>query len=756
MILLFGKKAENDGYITIGKDNIYYDELRTIKKGELINFLLTTMYANCDFSMTYYKAGTYNYDSEKGKLANVTKINNFLYDIDVPRENINKSNKMEDKFLQGNEGIQISENNSIDGFYYCTNASQGNYPRYKFSASDRALSVTWREGQGNGVYYKTSAFVTSNLNNGTYSFTYGGSICGITFSFMSPAPYEITAPTKSADVSSTDKTSNIPKLYEGETFKYRVTQYIPNNYYANLIKFSEIYNNFSENGHYSKIVITDELNENLTINGDIKIFNEVNVDKSEYFNIEITGNKITATLKDEAKNMQEFYAHTYTMEIPTFVKKGTGLKLDETEIGISNVAKVITSIDEEENEMDSNEMEIALKYKVTTKIQNGEFITPSAEVDIHGNMSVEFKPKKGYITTSLKIDGVEITDLSDYIDGGMVLFENIVENHDVEVVCSREMGDLVVKYVNENGIEIAEREILKGNVGEEYKTQIKEIKNYEYKDVNGSPNGTYKRESQEVVYNYTEKNKSQVLVKYEDITTHESVKESIIINGYVGDKYETEVDKKIEGYDYVEEMTPENANGVITDSTITVTYYYKKKTSVITKFVDMSTGKEIADQVIQNGYVEDEYETKQIKIEGYDYTEEIPENASGKMKSDIIVVTYYYKKRSKVVIKYIDKSTDKEIADQVIQNGYVGDEYEAKQIEIEGYEFVERTENSKGIMTEEQITVNLYYKKIQKQEPKQEILKELPNAGNEKNIFVLAILGCIIISFTCYKVNKTI
>lgn len=730
-----GDKAKSEGIITIGTDNLYNTQ-RKRKTGELINFLLNTRYANCTFSMTYYKAGTYNYKTEKGEKANVTKINNFFYDIDVTMKNINAFEEDQEyigshELLKGNEGIKLEDDASIENFYYCTTANSKDtpFPRYEFEVGNGGISVIDRQAQGNGIYYKTSAFIMSNLKNSSYSFQYAGCDCGITFSFMSPGPYKIGLPTKSANVTSTDKTNSVPKVFEEEVYKYKVSQYIPNNYYANLINFNEVYNNFSKNGHYSKIEITDELNENLTIKGDIKIFNEVDVDQSEYFNIEIKGNKVIATLKDEAKDIQEFYAHTYTMEIPVFVKKGTGLKLDKTETGISNIAKVKTAIDNEEDEMKSNEMKIALKYKVTTKIQNGEFITPSEDVDIHANKVIEFKPKEGYITTSLKIDGIEITNLKEYTDGGTVTFEDIVENHTIDVTCSREVGgDVVVKYVDENEKEIAEKEILKGNVGEEYQANNKEIKNYEYKDVKGSPVGVFKRESQEIVYNYTEKDKAQVIVKYEEITTHESVKESIVITGYVGDEYETEVDKNIEGYDYVEEKTPDNAKGTIANSTITVTYYYKKKTSVITKFVDKSTGKEIADQVIQNGYIGDEYTTEEnINIEGYDCIEEIPDNASGKMKNDIIVVTYYYKKKTTVVIKYVDKSTEKEIANQVIQNGYVGDEYEAEQIEIEGYEFVGRTENSKGIMTKEQITVKFYYKEIPKEEPKQEVLKELPN-----------------------------
>ena len=93
------------------------------------------------------------------------------------------------------------------------------------------------------------------------------------------------------------------------------------------------------------------------------------------------------------------------------------------------------------------------------------------------------------------------------------------------------------------------------------------------------------------------------------------------------------------------------------------------------------------------------------------------------MDEDTITVTYYYsKKPAKVIVKYIDKATGKEIEVDTEIDGKIDDKYTTEQKNFENYKFLESTDNTEGEMTEDAITVIYYYEKQEeiKPEPKPE------------------------------------
>ncbi|MFL1696505.1 MucBP domain-containing protein, partial [Weissella kandleri] len=64
-------------------------------------------------------------------------------------------------------------------------------------------------------------------------------------------------------------------------------------------------------------------------------------------------------------------------------------------------------------------------------------------------------------------------------------------------------ADVTVKYVDENGKEIAKSEVKSGNVGDKYTTEKKDITGYTFKEVQGSANGEFTDKAQTVTYIYT-------------------------------------------------------------------------------------------------------------------------------------------------------------------------------------------------------------------------------------------------------------
>lgn len=206
--------------------------------------------------------------------------------------------------------------------------------------------------------------------------------------------------------------------------------------------------------------------------------------------------------------------------------------------------------------------------------------------------------------------------------------------------------------------------------------------------------------------------------------------DSETIIGYEGDKYKTKA-KDIYGYEV--KQTPENSIGIMTENNITVTYCYQlKDTNVITRYVDKE-GNEIADSHSIKGKVFDKYTTSAKDVYGYELIE-LPENDSGIMTEDNIIITYRYQlKNTKVIAKYIDEKGN-EIADSQAIEGKVFNNYTTQAKSIYGYELTETPINSIGSMTENTITVTYHYKKLDFNISVSQILSNIMLNGETQNV----------------------
>ncbi len=201
-----------------------------------------------------------------------------------------------------------------------------------------------------------------------------------------------------------------------------------------------------------------------------------------------------------------------------------------------------------------------------------------------------------------------------------------------------------------------------------------------------------------------------VIVKYVDIDTGEEISDSVTLTGKVGDKYTTE-QKQIDTYDFVK-STP-NTEGLITEETQEVTYYYQRKaTQVIVKYQDID-GNELTEDVILDGKVGDSYTTEQKEFENYEFVS-VTENATGTMTEETITVIYVYQKiPATVIVKYLEKGTDKQLALDDEITGFAGDEYTTDRKAIKNYQSAEpEPDNKSGTMTKDVITVIYYYERI--------------------------------------------
>ena len=283
-------------------------------------------------------------------------------------------------------------------------------------------------------------------------------------------------------------------------------------------------------------------------------------------------------------------------------------------------------------------------------------------------------------------------------------------------------AQVIVQYIDETtGNKIADDYKINGHENDSYVTEPKDISGYNIITDSGNTSGNMivtvnvdgTFNMQTVVTYYYKEIAGGVIENHIDISTNKII-ESVRYEGNVGDSYKTN-SKEFENYDLVEtdengnSILPTNSSGLMTKEEIVVNYYYKEHSKVIVEYIDILTGEKLSTQEIR-GYVGDSYETKAKEFDEYDLTQK-PSNEKGVMTEEDITVRYYYSRKAKVEIKYIEKATGYEISNVETINGHVGDIYQTEQKDIEYYNFLENTGNTQGNMTKEKIEVIYYYER---------------------------------------------
>ena len=137
-------------------------------------------------------------------------------------------------------------------------------------------------------------------------------------------------------------------------------------------------------------------------------------------------------------------------------------------------------------------------------------------------------------------------------------------------------GTVVVKYVDEDGNQIASQTTKTGTVGTSYTTTAKTIDGYTLKTTPSNASGKFAKATTTVTYVYSKDDVSEegtVVVKYVDEDGNQIASQTTK-TGEVGTSYTTTA-KTISGYTL--KTTPLNANGTYKNGTITVTYVFKKR-----------------------------------------------------------------------------------------------------------------------------------------------------------------------------------
>ena len=350
-------------------------------------------------------------------------------------------------------------------------------------------------------------------------------------------------------------------------------------------------------------------------------------------------------------------------------------------------------------------IEVVYYYKKTAGGVEVKYIDQVTGEEIATSETLTGLEKDPYETEAKEVSGYELVLTPANANGEMTV-DKITVTYEY-----RKLSDVTVKYVDENtGKEIpgVDNVVTTYKEGDAYTTEKKNIEGYEYTKDSGNLTGKVGRENIEVVY-YYKKTAGGVEVKYIDQVTGEEIATSETLTGLEKDPYETEA-KEVSGYKLV--LTPTNASGEMTVDKITVTYEYRKLSDVTTRYIDVNTGYDIIEEIVDTYKQGDTYTTEEKGFEGYKMVSK-SNNTEGTVEREDIEVVYYYKKISSgVEVRYIDQVTKEIIYPTENITGLENDYYETQSKEIDGYELVVTPENAIGKMTVDKIVVTYEYRKL--------------------------------------------
>ncbi|MGR8774186.1 MucBP domain-containing protein [Leuconostoc citreum] len=148
------------------------------------------------------------------------------------------------------------------------------------------------------------------------------------------------------------------------------------------------------------------------------------------------------------------------------------------------------------------------------------------------------------------------------------------------------------------------------------------------------------------------------------------------------------------------------------DDRLQGTIYFDSYRMVTAVYKD-ELGTDLSEPEVFYGVLGDKYSTSARTIPGYKLTV-MPNNASGQFSDDDQTVSYIYKKEvvagGDVTVKYVDPH-GKNIANDIVKSGNVGEDYTTEQKNIEGYSFKEVKGNTTGQFTDQAQTVTYVYRK---------------------------------------------
>lgn len=370
-----------------------------------------------------------------------------------------------------------------------------------------------------------------------------------------------------------------------------------------------------------------------------------------------------------------------------------------------------------------NENSVVVKYQD----ENAKLIRQS---DVYDK-----KVGDSYVTTSYYINGYTLLSNSGNTVGK-------VGDEEVTVIYTYSKNDVpasdvVVSFIDQSGVKIAEDLILSGNIDERYEVVAPTIDGYTLSVIPVNSNGVFLKMQQNVVIKYTRDpiKSGDVIYHYLD-ENNNIISDDVIQSGFIGEQYSF-VNKKIDGYSL--NSVPINASGIFTSENVEVNLIYKKDKEVASdvhvSYINQDGQKLVEDKVI-NGFVNEPYNVEVLDIDGYS-VDKIPQNASGLFGGNSINIVMKYTKDEVVapdlVINYVDENGIN-LLPTTILSGFVGDEYTIDVPTINDYELINAPTNLVSKFNSSSNTFDIVYSKVSQTEIQQNegqvLIKYVDSMGN--------------------------
>ncbi|BDZ30178.1 InlB B-repeat-containing protein [Lactiplantibacillus sp. WILCCON 0030] len=289
-------------------------------------------------------------------------------------------------------------------------------------------------------------------------------------------------------------------------------------------------------------------------------------------------------------------------------------------------------------------------------------------------------------------------------------------------------GSVTVRYLNEQGKQIAADKLISGIEGDHYDVSgsdyaIQKLGDYDLIATPENAQGTYNESNTLVIYRYRKRlpvANSTVTVKYLD-EHGQTLKDDLVVTAKPGTSYDLRTSEvAIKGYHHVK--TTGNLQGTVTSAPIIITHQYAKDAaaqSQIKVTYEDEQGQSLHAPLTLTKPVGATYDVRdsQRQFAGYHYVKTIGA-LQGIVASQPMTIRHQYAKTilpaavGQVSVRYIDQATGQTLHAPSILQGTVGDDYQVAPIAIAGYQFTGVTGNLTGQYSVKPQVVTLSYAKV--------------------------------------------
>lgn len=244
---------------------------------------------------------------------------------------------------------------------------------------------------------------------------------------------------------------------------------------------------------------------------------------------------------------------------------------------------------------------------------------------------------------------------------------------------------------------------------------------------------------------------SKVIVHHYLVNTTTKVADDEILTGKLGEAFTATSQnppklKLVSSYNKVE------ANFDLQTKEI-IFYYDYEEAQINVKYVEIDTEKELAEEEIIKGKVNDSYQTKAKEIKGYKLVK-VEGNKEGILDIENPTIIYYYKAiYGTLKVKYVDEA-GKELSKEETTTKQVGEEYTTSPKEFEGYELIEIKGQEKGTYTKEDIEVVYVYQFVHGTGDGEDSVEKPYTGVEENNASLLYIEAISSLSISLYLITS--